>query len=366
MAGASTPGWILCACTLWTPCGLVLIDHELNHVEAGQEQEPEGPRGTQILEVELLLRGGSNPPTDGGTGRIAFGDPSRGSQAWKTLWYRMRKAIALCASQMIWVESVTVVEGSIGKEKQNREQGKQNRTMPATEDVAPPPGVISDHPAHKPGHKLKLKVVANDDDDHFFMCDGCKEPGAGTRYSCEHERCSSFNLHTSCALAPDTLTHPRFGKDRVFLFLLEPPPATTTGNGSNKRSSRVCVACAEDVLGFVYHCFDDGLDLHPCCARQPEHALTDRLVVFALREESSIPRDTSNNDSQRSRENTRRPPVARHRQWPGAPRQDPPPENSRVLELRQEAPPRPADTSGERNRGRERRVPASHYRRLTR
>ncbi|XVF44654.1 hypothetical protein PTKIN_Ptkin02bG0141200 [Pterospermum kingtungense] len=29
---------------------------------------------------------------------------------------------------------------------------------------------------------------------------------------------------------------------------------------------RICDACRNDVLGFVYHCKGCGFDLHPCCA----------------------------------------------------------------------------------------------------
>ncbi|XP_062196152.1 uncharacterized protein LOC133899199 [Phragmites australis] len=151
--------------------------------------------------------------------------------------------------------------------------------MTITEDVPPE---ISGHPAHR-AHKLKLVAT----DDRQFRCDGCMERGVGTRYRCEYERCN-FDLHTCCAVAPATLKHPLFG-DRAFVFLLE-PPATTGGKGEgrSRRRSRVCDACGEDVRGFVYHCFEADLDLHPCCAHLQELMLQDGQVL-KLRREASRP-----------------------------------------------------------------------------
>jgi hypothetical protein len=62
-----------------------------------------------------------------------------------------------------------------------------------------------------------------------FRCDGCMEPGSGEgrRYRCDN---CEFDLHTSCALLPDTTTtkqkHPLYG-DLELEFLPRPlPPAT--------------------------------------------------------------------------------------------------------------------------------------------
>ncbi|WVZ93082.1 hypothetical protein U9M48_039093 [Paspalum notatum var. saurae] len=129
------------------------------------------------------------------------------------------------------------------------------------------PAKIS-HPAH-PGHDLKLLTTAG----VTFVCDGCQEPGDGARYTCD---CGSFSfdLHPPCAVADEatTLVH-RLIRGRKFLFLPEPPaPVERT----------VCDACGEPARGFVYHCFEDDLDLHPCCARLPERILQDSRV-FELR-----------------------------------------------------------------------------------
>jgi hypothetical protein len=108
--------------------------------------------------------------------------------------------------------------------KKHRKQGRSRcRTSHAggLNEAAPLPS-IPDHSAHHGGHKLKRV------DGPFFICDGCEELGTGTRYRCEHKHCN-FDLHTCCAVAPETLTQPVFGNDRVFVFLLEPPAMDTTG-----------------------------------------------------------------------------------------------------------------------------------------
>lgn len=232
----------------------------------------------------------------------------------------------------------------------------------------PVPGIdtppsISDHPAH-PGHELK--PVANDDC-QFFVCGGCMEPGAGTRYRCGYEGCS-FALHTCCAAAPETFTHPLFGR-RVFLFLVKPPATAMGGKGGG----RTCVACDEDMRGFVYHCFDDAaddgggeLDLHPCCvAWLPEHALCDGPVSVLGREASpSRPMDTSQDDKRRGEiRRSAAPPPARHRQWSAPGRQDSRPENIRLnshaFQHRQETSRQQGDMSEDRSGGRGRREPAA-------
>lgn len=103
------------------------------------------------------------------------------------------------------------------------------------------------HPAHA-AHKLQILSTGGAP----FMCDGCMEPGDGPRYTC-----CRFNLHTCCALAEETFVHPLFGDALKFRFLPSPlPPVEHT----------VCDACGEPARGFVYHCRERDLDLHPCCA----------------------------------------------------------------------------------------------------
>ncbi|PIA39087.1 hypothetical protein AQUCO_02700337v1 [Aquilegia coerulea] len=99
------------------------------------------------------------------------------------------------------------------------------------------------------GHNLKLLC-----DKTPYKCDGCKEPGWGPRYRCED---CNFDLHKECALYSSSMSHP-FYKNRSFEFLESP----ITYN-------RYCNACGRDILGFVYHCYATGHDLHPLCANLP-------------------------------------------------------------------------------------------------
>ncbi|KAL5220285.1 hypothetical protein ABZP36_024998 [Zizania latifolia] len=122
----------------------------------------------------------------------------------------------------------------------------------------PAPAEIS-HPFH-PAHSLKLVTAAEAVDE--FVCDGCKEHGADrcSRYTCE---ACDFDLHSTCALAADVLPeHALFKGGASFVLLHEPPPPDPGGR-------RVCDACGDEVLGFVYHCYDSDLDIHPCCACLP-------------------------------------------------------------------------------------------------
>lgn len=140
--------------------------------------------------------------------------------------------------------------------------------------VDPPPEIF--HPAHQ-AHDLKLVNPGGGGATATFVCDGCKEPGGGARYTCGCESVS-FDLHPPCALADEdeALRHPLFpGKD--FFFLPEPPPPV---------DRTICDACGEPARGYVYHCFEGDLDLHPCCARLPERILQDGRV-FELRRKTS-------------------------------------------------------------------------------
>lgn len=118
-------------------------------------------------------------------------------------------------------------------------------------------GKLIDHPRH-PEHKLELKH-----EERPYRCDGCHQIGFGARYRCDEPfACCNFHLHKDCATPNDTITH-RFFPGRVFHFLELPA-------GPDRR----CDACAQDITGYNYHCFDHELDLHPSCAK-----LDDKLSV---------------------------------------------------------------------------------------
>ncbi|KAK7310368.1 hypothetical protein RJT34_07839 [Clitoria ternatea] len=106
------------------------------------------------------------------------------------------------------------------------------------------------HFSHKQ-HKLRFEYS-----EFPFKCDGCKELGIGSRYKCSS--LCDFDLHMHCAIPSPSLFHPFYPKCS-FLFLSRPPGDTP----------RYCNACEKPVNGFLYHCFQCGFDLHPCCAKLP-------------------------------------------------------------------------------------------------
>lgn len=111
------------------------------------------------------------------------------------------------------------------------------------------------------------------------QCDGCKELGAGHRFKCE--QCNSKVYYDMCcATAPHTLKHPLF-PGSVFRFLRK-PLASECG--------RACDACGDLMHGFVYHCFERGLDLHPRCARLPVRTANVKGYVMELRRVSACSR----------------------------------------------------------------------------
>ncbi|XP_066336903.1 uncharacterized protein [Miscanthus floridulus] len=137
------------------------------------------------------------------------------------------------------------------------------------------------HPA-RPEHKLKLMTDAGAP----FLCDGCKEPGYGPRYRCDYGGGgqSLDDLHTRCALAGDPLVHPLFGYGKQFEFrFLHEAPSSPVHEGR-----RFCDACGDATRGFVYHCSEQDLDLHPCCAALPDRIILDGRA-FDLHRKASRP-----------------------------------------------------------------------------
>uniref|UniRef100_A0A2N9ECX6 DC1 domain-containing protein n=1 Tax=Fagus sylvatica TaxID=28930 RepID=A0A2N9ECX6_FAGSY len=80
-----------------------------------------------------------------------------------------------------------------------------------------------------------------------------------------------------CANYSPTIFHPYYPKC-TFQFLPSPP-----GN-----TPRYCNGCEKDVTGFVYHCYECGYDLHPCCAKLPT-SLHDGEVNLYLHKKVSAP-----------------------------------------------------------------------------
>lgn len=99
-------------------------------------------------------------------------------------------------------------------------------------------------------HPLELKSYIKP-----YICDGCKVQGFGSRYRCEQ---CDFDLHEHCLEVTPSTTH-KFFPNSTFDFFTIPPKA------SHKHCKRQCGACRKSVNGFVYHCKEHDLDLHPGC-----------------------------------------------------------------------------------------------------
>ena len=91
-----------------------------------------------------------------------------------------------------------------------------------------------------------------------YICDGCKEYDKNEmRYRCED---CNYSLHKDCMFSKPTTTHEIF-KNFIFKFYEQPLPSELY----DKRTKRYCNACGKHVKGFICHCPEEDLDLHPCC-----------------------------------------------------------------------------------------------------
>ena len=110
--------------------------------------------------------------------------------------------------------------------------------------------VLRNHPSH-PWHGLELKNYMKP-----YTCNGCKEKGFGPRYRCE--RCD-FNLHQACSYTSLRLSSHDYFPGSKFKFLRNPPKPC------HPECIIRCDACRKTVKGYVFHCEEDDIDLHPCC-----------------------------------------------------------------------------------------------------
>ncbi|KAK2639978.1 hypothetical protein Ddye_027773 [Dipteronia dyeriana] len=125
------------------------------------------------------------------------------------------------------------------------------------------PGTMREiHADHQHQHQLVLKSYKKP-----YICDGCKEPGIGSRYRCEE---CDYDLHKLCIFYKSTTSH-NFFLNSTFKFLLRP------------LGDRFCDGCGKTVRGFLYHCEEKGWDLHPCCMNLPNKLKVDD-VQFKLRD----------------------------------------------------------------------------------
>ncbi|CAK9183440.1 unnamed protein product [Ilex paraguariensis] len=89
----------------------------------------------------------------------------------------------------------------------------------------------------------------------LFTCAGCKEYGAGKRFTCKQ---CDFQLHEFCALSPPALkNHPLHGQHQLVLH-----PKPKTGGIVWPR----CDVCGKATKGFTFRCSACSFQMHPCCA----------------------------------------------------------------------------------------------------
>nr|XP_023918194.1 heat shock 70 kDa protein-like [Quercus suber] len=124
-------------------------------------------------------------------------------------------------------------------------------------------------------HVLKLKNNCNECKVDEYKCNGCKADGLGKRYRCDE---CDYDLHIACMHSTPTTTHKLF-KDSTFKFYDQLP------RNCNK-CRRDCDACGKQVKGFVYHCHEKDLVLHPCCCNLKNELEYDGMK-FRLRKTES-------------------------------------------------------------------------------
>ncbi|CAI9259312.1 unnamed protein product [Lactuca saligna] len=89
----------------------------------------------------------------------------------------------------------------------------------------------------------------------LFTCSGCKERGAGKRFSCQE---CDFQLHDFCALSPPLLkAHPLHVQHQL---VFHSKPKT----GGIRWPT--CNVCGKATRGFTFRCNFCHFQMHPCCA----------------------------------------------------------------------------------------------------
>ncbi|WKA09177.1 hypothetical protein VitviT2T_026850 [Vitis vinifera] len=88
-----------------------------------------------------------------------------------------------------------------------------------------------------------------------FICMGCKEYGAGTRFTCQ--QCNN-QLHEFCALAPTTLKSHPLHRLHPLEFCSKPVKGGILGTK--------CDICSKPTAGYTFRCSACSFQIHPCCA----------------------------------------------------------------------------------------------------
>lgn len=128
---------------------------------------------------------------------------------------------------------------------------------------------LRNHFSH-PQHPLVLASLSDS-----FTCKGCKEYGAGERFTCE---ICDFQLHLFCALAPATLSDHPFHPQHQLSFYSKP--------GGSPWSK--CDICWKPAKGYIFRCSGCNFQMHPCCATLSDkmkfacHQHTINLLPFPM------------------------------------------------------------------------------------
>ncbi|KAL4579160.1 hypothetical protein LXL04_015297 [Taraxacum kok-saghyz] len=101
--------------------------------------------------------------------------------------------------------------------------------------------------SHHPISLVKLSEL--------FTCAGCKERGAGKRFSCQE---CDFQLHDFCALSPPFLKAHPLHLQHQLVFHSKPK------TGGIRWST--CNVCGKPTKGFTFRCNFCHFQMHPCCA----------------------------------------------------------------------------------------------------
>ncbi|XP_057530163.1 uncharacterized protein LOC130808714 [Amaranthus tricolor] len=108
-----------------------------------------------------------------------------------------------------------------------------------------------------------------------FTCNGCRELGYGSCYTCQPH--CNYHLHNICRNAPPTMSHPFFKQCQFVLDKsIIPPPKHHYYQGLEN----LCVACGTSVQGWRYvHTINGSypIFMHPRCMTIPYSTLYTRL-----------------------------------------------------------------------------------------
>ncbi|PIM97169.1 Diacylglycerol kinase [Handroanthus impetiginosus] len=120
--------------------------------------------------------------------------------------------------------------------------------------TSPQPAAVGEEITHYSHSKHPLTEVTLNE---LFTCSGCKEYGAGKRFSCQE---CEFQLHEFCAFAPPLLKNHQLHGQHQLVFHSKPKPAKAGISWPR------CNICGKSTKGFAFRCRACSFQMHPCCA----------------------------------------------------------------------------------------------------